>query len=183
MDSLYPARNFLRAQDKNAHIALRKSWLRSIPDGYIANFMIQGLIPLLNRLGFSVGFTVDDCIKYCKEWAFSHLVKLKKPKSSIHLLKSANNDNIDELIVFQLNVNFDELVKFWAIQEFLDDETPVGQSQKLDLERFVWHLIDVANSKLYVKYYDSYSENNQDETQYAVTHQEDNAYGGDRRTY
>jgi hypothetical protein len=184
---LTPATTITQARQKEARRTAWRAWKRSLPDGTIRDFLVEGVIPLLKVHGFAVGFTLDDCVRCTESWAFGHVWKTQHPNQRliVNFLKSANSGLRDDLDLFQMKIGWFELsdlAELWSCEQFLDDTT-AGQSQLYDLQRLLWNLVSVVQSPTFKKWHALMDDDEYEEMTYGASHQEDSGYGGDRRTY
>lgn len=182
-----PATTLVVERAKTEKQVARKAWLRSIPDGYVTEFVERGLLPLLKARGFAIGFTVADCVSCIKDWGFGHVWKSQHPtqKLVVKFVKTANQGTHEEYDLYKMKLDFFDLLELaedWKREQFLDD-TRAGESQLYDLDRLIWNMISVQKSKTFRAWHALMSEEDYEEMNTAPSHQEDTGYGGDRRTY
>lgn len=161
-------------------------WSMGLPDGWITEYITLGVIPLLKSKGYAVRYTPDDCVKHFRQWAFAHVWHTRRWRERLYMNymvpEAGSQEDIDYFRVKVDSSDLEELMDGWTSSELFDD-TPAGQSQRLDFEQFLWHILDLEKSKTHRKWRDlaGWEDENEDHT-YA---QEEGsmAYGGDRRTY
>ena len=82
--------------------------------------------------------------------------------------------------------DWDELLDAWQATELFDD-SDAGHEQRAEMYMFAWRILDLYNSKSYIKYIQMQDSDDEGYEDYApMYHQptdENSAYGGDRRTY
>jgi hypothetical protein len=165
-------------------------WYSNIPEKWIEDFVEKGLIPFLNQHGYSVAYSLKEVVHYCKRWAFAHVqVTSNKTKMlEISFLKTMNSGGAEEYDWFTYTIPSEEwfnLAEEWSELQFLD-ETDAGESQKLDLQEFAWHILYLEGSKAHEEflYFTESDMVDQEDDIVAQTVQPDDqgAYGGDRRT-
>lgn len=166
------------------------NWFLKLPERWIETFIEEGLLPFLEKYGYSVAYSKKDIIKYCKSWAFGHVqIALNKSKLlEISFLQTKNSGGPEEYDWFTYTIPTEEWLEFmeyWSQLEFFDD-TDAGESQKVDFPSFVWHILFLEGSKAhqdYLYFINSDSFEQEDDANYQPLYQEDQgAYGGDRRT-
>lgn len=177
-------RQYILARQKEYKHDMYLIWLYGLPDYYIEDFVENGLIPFLKDRGYKVGFSLKDCIRFCKEWAYT-LYKLQinyETTKEIHYQKCANNGGLEELEWYRHLISPDEwydLCETWKVPYFLDT-SDAGYSQRTELPFFAWHLIDLYHSKSHNKWLSFQEETYDSDNDHG--HVEEVAYGGDRRT-
>ena len=186
---IFPARGYLQSLETNGRQELYKEWITGLPYRWIDNFVEYGLIPFLNKRGYTVGRDIPTCIAYCKEWAFCHILlsrygsRYKKRVFDTCFHYGGN----DEYEWYQHSISVEEwfqLCSNWANTDFLDSSDP-GQSQVYDLSTFVWNMIDLENSATHTKWLhhmDNLNQQYDEHLGYINTSEDTGAYGGDRRT-
>lgn len=192
-DIYFPSINptyFLRARKENQNEDEFWNWFSQLPDDWIADFVKNGLLPFLNRYGYTVAYTLKEIIAYCKRWAFAHVqVTSNKTKLlEISFLQTRNMGGPEEYDWFTYTIPSDEWVSLaedWSELQFFD-ETDAGESQKVDLQEFAWNILYLEGSKSHKEFlyfiesdvYDQEDEN----TGQPLQLDDQGAYGGDRRT-
>jgi hypothetical protein len=152
-------------------------WDSCLPNNHIECFVRNGIKPFLNRHGYSLGFSDNLLIKYCKIWAFTYIVKNNKK-----FVSWAHDGGDEEYDWYRHNISMDEwekLCDYWKAHKFLDD-SDIGYKQAIDLHWFIWQCISLENSKqhqIWLNYNTVY-----DDDEYWVN-DDNQAYSGDRRTY
>jgi hypothetical protein len=179
-----PASAFLQKLVQNQKRKKYCEWRSKFPEDWIELFVQQGLIPFLKKYGYKLGFTIEKCIQYTTTWAFLHVYT----KDSYECKAWAHYGTINEYEWFQYKIsqdNWSNLIDSWKVQGFLDnDDSESGYRQTNDLVWFVWHLIDLENSREHMRYLEYFEDNEEKNEEHYGYHQEDtNVYGGDRRTY
>lgn len=179
--------SYVKQREEYEQSLAYKEWKSNLPGKLVDDFVSKGLVPFLKQKGYEIGFKLEDCIRYCYQWAYAH-VQMHSQKSKglqRYFLKSANMDYIDEKDWFLLqfdNEEWNELAECWYDYEFLDD-SEIGYAQRLDLSEFAWQLVDLNQSKSHWKWLDIMEGEAGEEDEYAPLHQEESiAFGGDRRT-
>lgn len=176
--SIPPASKFLAALISRKNSDEYAAWKAELPEQWIEAFIIQGIIPFLNKYGYTLGFSESKTVNYCKKWAFSHL-----RRDSIELMDWAHDGGDEEYELYQDTIfilEWHELAKSWRAPRFLDS-SDAGLKQIDDLNRFVWHCISLENSPTHLDWLDSLEEEESGEQLWIA--EENHAYGGDRRTY
>ncbi len=165
-------------------------WKYGLPNGWITDFISNGLIPFLNERGYSVGMTQKDVVNYCIQWAFAHcyIEQKKGDLLNINYLKSCNTGGEEELEWFEFQIpleEWDALADSWQVTEFLDT-SDAGVSQRNDLFSFAWNIIRLEDSKAHHKwlsFWDNADYSEDDSPHNGAMYTDDSiAYGGDRRT-
>jgi hypothetical protein len=181
---------FLR-ELRNHHLNnLYWQWFSKLPEGWVETFVEEGLLPFLKQYGYSVGFSKKEVINYCKSWAFGHVqLALNKSKFlELSFLQTKNTGGSDEYDWYTYTIPSEdwlEFTEYWSELEFFDD-TDAGESQKTDFPMFVWHILYLEGSKAHEEYLyftetDTF-EQDDDGVHQPLYHEDQGAYGGDRRT-
>jgi hypothetical protein len=192
-DIYFPSINptyFLKARKENQTEDQFWNWVSQLPDDWIEDFVKNGLLPFLNRYGYTVAYTLKEIVAYCKRWAFAHVqVTSNKTKLlEISFLQTRNTGGPEEYDWFTYTIPSDDwfsLAEDWCELQFFD-ETDAGESQKLDLQEFAWNILYLEGSKshqefLYFIESDSYDQDD-DIIAQPLQAEDQGAYGGDRRT-
>lgn len=153
-----PAQVFLSKRRNDEHSALRREWKKELPQGWIAHFLENGLIPLLKARGYTIGYSLLSATQYCSEWASCHvLVKHYKNQNLLIVhKKNINKGGLEEQDWFFHNIPIEDwfaLCERWSAHEFLDD-SDIGCEQRMDLPYFAWHLVSLSSSRAHQKYLD-----------------------------
>lgn len=147
-----PAASFLSNQIANTRAALYESWLSELPAGTFQQFLEKGIEPLLQKFGYSLGFTRQDQIRMLRGWAFGHVQIQRQSKhynDTVTILRCAHCGGEEEYDWFLNTIPLDAWYKIadtWFATDFLDDSDP-GMAQRVDLPRLVWHMISLESSK------------------------------------
>lgn len=166
-----------------------KTFNRGVSSAHVRKFIELGLKPFLDKFGYTLGFTIDDCVAYCKQWVFAHVEcqSVYNPKHSIQFLRRAHNGSAEEFDWFLGIISPDDwftLCDEWAASQFLDD-SDAGEKQRIDIPWFVWNLLALENSKAHTRFIEfMYSEEDYDDDGHYGGAGDDGlgSYGGDRRT-
>lgn len=181
---------WVEGQKKQQTRAMFQSWRAGIPPNYFLRFVKLGLQPFLRKYGYSIQQNYTWCAKYVASWLFSHVQmnRMKHKGLKRTFMECTNSGGEEEMNEFLFAIPFDDWEAFadqWKCSECLDD-SPTGLDQRLDLPSFAWNLVELEASRAYHKWIDTmkYMDGNDDEPVYvSATHQEDTAFGGDRRTH
>jgi len=152
-------------------------WCKTLPEDYIEKFIINGLKPFLKKYKYNLGFSDKDFIKYFKTWAFNYLNGMK-----LEFVLVAHNGGDNEYDWYLHNISideWDELCNQWSTTQLFDD-SDAGIYQRCGLSLFVWNCISLENSE---QHYCMIDMNNEIEEEEQWIYEENQAYGGDRRTY
>lgn len=164
-------------------------WSMGLPTDWLADCMKLGLLPFLQSKGYVVRYTSDDCVSKFRQWAFAHVWHTRRWKERLHMNYMVSDaGNQEDLEYFRVKVDpsdLDELMDYWTSSELFDEST-VGQSQRLDFEQFIWHILDLERSKTHRRWRelgggdDDYEDN---ANTHSLQDEGSMVYGGDRRTY
>lgn len=189
---LLVAQNLVSSRYKNNKYSECSAWLNNFDDTYFHDFVDKGLRPFLERFGYKLSLQTSTVVKYLKEWLFS-IVYVKNHSSfdlSRQFIYCFHSGSMEDFDYFMFKISpddWDELLEGWQHTEFFDD-SDAGHDQRAEIHMFVWRIIDLYNSKSYIKYIQL--QNSDDEggyedntIMYNNTSEENTAYGGDRRTY
>lgn len=181
MDSVIsPASRYLRALVARKKSEAFSKWKNNLPEFFFESFIMYGIKPFLEKYGYKLGFSNERCIQYCKQWAFAYL-----SRETVELVDCAHDADLlsEEYELYQHTISvleWAEFAKAWSASEFLDS-SDAGLKQLDDLNRFVWHCISLESSPTHLEWLESLEEEeNADQLWIA---EENQAYGGDRRTY
>jgi len=177
----YPADAFTTSLYKKDEAYRFNAWISDFPTNYFKQFVDDGLKPFLKKYGYSLGFSNSRLNSYCVRWAYSY--SNKYPGEVIEFTKWAHSGLMDDYEWYLYKIPQDDwnmFMKSWENQGFLDD-SDIGHAQCNDLVTFIWQCIDLNNSVEYYNYLEIMGDN--EETEENNVHDENNAYGGDRRTY
>jgi len=152
-------------------------WNYCLPDYHVENFITNGIIPFLKKHGYILGFSTQKVIHYCKVWAFNYSVR--NEKEFIFWAHDGEDEEYDWYCHTIPIDDWEKLCKTWKEHEFLDD-SEAGYRQVVDLHWFIWQCISLESSPQHHKW--TIMNNEIDEEDYWI-HDENQAYGGDRRTY
>jgi hypothetical protein len=188
---LLVAQNLVSSRHKNNKYSEYNAWLNNFDDTYFHDFINKGLRPFLERFGYKLSLQTSTVVKYLKEWLFS-IVYIKNHSSfdlNRQFIYCFHNGGMEDFDYFMFKISpddWDELLDAWQHTELFDD-SDAGHDQRAEIHMFVWRIIDLYNSKSYIKYIqlqDSDDEGGDDNIQTIHhTSDENTAYGGDRRTY
>ena len=174
--------NSLRQEQKRVF----DEWYVGIGTESLYNFVEYGLRPFCKKHGYSLIYSTSECVSLIRKWAFSHAYSKKKNKHvTWSFTPSSYEAGFEEwdwychTIDTMMWLNF---AKKCTLPGFLDD-SDVGRSQVCDLANCVWALIDLETSSAHRYWLNNIYNDDFDDEQGYVHHQEDYAYGGDRRTY
>jgi hypothetical protein len=188
MNVLNIPRQYILERQKEANRDKYLEWLYGLPDFYIEEFVEDGLLPFLKEHGYKVGFSPEDCIRFCKQWAYA-LYKIQNgcnTTQEISYQKCAHNGGFEEFDWYGHVISPDDwydLCETWMVPYFLD-MSDAGFSQRTELPTFAWHLVDLWQSKSHAKWLSFQEETYESDDDHGHGHgqNEDVAYGGDRRT-
>ena len=176
----YPADLFMNTLYKKYQIYKYNNWLSEFPRDFFTQFVENGLRPFLKKYGYVLGFSESKLISYCKLWAYSYT---KYSGEEMEFTKWANSgtDEDCEWYIYKISQDtWNDFMKSWEVTGFLDD-SDIGHVQRNQLVMFIWQCIDLNNSPEYYRFLDIMGDN-EDADEYN-NYDENNAYGGDRRTY
>lgn len=181
----FPAAEFLRKKAKDAQGERFRAWKYELPDGFLEDFYVNGLVPFLKRQGQIVGVAEKTGIQYLAEWAFAHVEVYQRASEKLQLsfCQTVNTGGPEESDWQNQQIETSDwfaLAEKWHENEFLDD-SEVGLQQRSDLSSFAWHLISLESSKSHWKWLDML-ESADYEDEGAPTMEESVAQAGDRRT-
>lgn len=152
-------------------------WVKCLPENHLEHFIMNGIKPFLNKHGYSLGFTDKLLIKYCSLWAFTYIIKNNK-----EFVLWAHDGGDEEYDWYRHNISMEDweiLCDYWKAHNFLDD-SDIGYKQSMGLHWFIWQCISLDNSKQHHKWL-SFNADHDDEDYWI--NDDNQAYGGDRRTY
>jgi hypothetical protein len=187
---LFAAQNFVILQYKKNKNSEYLNWLNNFDTHFFSDFVQEGLIPFLNKYGYSVSLHTNTVIKFLKEWSFA-IVYTQTHKSfclNREYTYCFHNGGMEDFDHFTFKISPDDWEDFldaWRHTEFMDD-SEAGFEQKSEFYMFAWRIIDLYNSKVYFKYLQLQdTEDDYDDNYHGINHghDENQAYGGDRRTY
>ncbi len=180
---------WIDTQTKKHTQTMYNSWRAGLPNNYCLRFVKQGLKPFLRAHGYSISPNDQWSAKYVSSWLFSHVQINRTKQHSLKrtFMQTVHNGGEEEKNEFFISIPFEDweaLADMWKCAECLDD-SPVGIDQRLDLPSFAWNLVDLDNSRAYIKWVETmkYNEANDDEPIYISNHPDEPAFGGDRRTH
>jgi hypothetical protein len=188
----FVAQNLVSSKYKQAKKQEYLSWVNQFNPNFFYEFIENGLIPFVNKYGYSICLSSDTLVKYLQEWAFS-LVYINHHKSfqiERDYVYCFHNGGMEDFDYFTFKISPDDWNEFldvWSESEFFDD-SEAGFDQRAEFYMFTWRVIDLYNSKTYKKYImqqeadDEYYDDNGIFLSHH-TNEESMAYGGDRRTY
>lgn len=183
--------NFLKGRAEKERKDRLRSWSRGLHNEYILDFIKYGLEPFLDKFGYKLSYSHEDCAAYCKEWAFVHneIQTKYKPNQTINFLRCTHNGSQDEFEWYLEIISPDDwytLCDEWSDNRFLDD-SDAGHSQRNDIAWFVWNILSLDSSREHHNFMEfMYSKEDMDDETHHMSgiNGEDNlgTYGGDRRT-
>ena len=177
MEAYSPAASYILSLKKREDTKLYNKWFNGLYEYHIESFVAFGLKPFLTKFGYTLGFSDKKMIQYCKLWAGNIAINNNKK-----FILWAHNGGTNEFDWFSYNISIDDwytLCDTWKDCEFLDD-SDAGFKQALDLQSFIWQCISLEASKQHRRWLDI---NTDLEEEDHWIHDENHAYGGDRRTY
>jgi hypothetical protein len=161
-------------------------WYMEIGTDYLYNFIDNGLRPFCKEHGYSLVYSTKECVALLRKWAFSHVYSQRKKKYvEWSFTPSFNEPGFEEWDWYCHSIDTTSWLNFakkCALPEFLDD-SDAGRSQVCDLANCVWTFIDLETSSAHKFWLNNIYNDGVDDDQGYVHHQEEYAYGGDRRTY
>lgn len=189
---LFPAQNLVSLHYKNSKNYEYNHWLNNFKDSqYFDIFVDNGLRVFLNKFGYKISLSTKTVVKYLKEWLFS-IVYTQNHKSfnfNREFVYCYHSGTVEDFDYYTFKISPDDWEQFldcWKQTEFFDDSDP-GFEQISEFYIFVWRIIDLYNSKTYIKYMETlYNDEDNLDDSGQIYHQhldEHGAYGGDRRTY
>ena len=178
------------ADMRRKHVTqMYKEWRAGIPPGFFRRFLQEGVKPFLAKYGYALNESWEILARYCGEWAFAHVQIHRRKHEFLQrtFIKSFHDGGEEEFDWFQFTISNDdweELANQWMCPEFLDD-SDVGLDQRIDLPMFVWKLLDLYGSKKHIQWMYINEDNEENDIQYLQPQQtqEEQAFGGDRRTH
>jgi hypothetical protein len=185
----FPAQEYTNVQVRRKNNEAYNEWINEIPEDWIEQFCKNGLIPFLSKYGYSVTYDLNTIIDYCKEWAFNHVKITTSGLTLKHCkyLKPNNTGGQEEKEWYEFKISCEDWSVFaslWATTGFLDD-SDAGQSQKIEVSIFAWHLINLEVSPTHIKWLelnDILQQQDDIQNTYHTVIDESVPYGGDRRT-
>jgi hypothetical protein len=180
---------YVASMHRKQTVQMYKEWRAGIPPEFFKRFLQEGVKPFLAKHGYILNPSLDILSKYCAEWAFAH-VKIQRRKHEFlqcTLLKSFHDGGDEEFDWFQFTIPIDaweDLAEEWKCPEFLDD-SDAGLAQRSELSMFIWKLVDLNCSKKHIEWMRINEDNEENDIQYLQPQQtqEEQAFGGDRRTH
>lgn len=183
MDTVvYPADRFMRSLYVKEETRKYNDWLQTFPANFFTNFMEDGLKPFLKYHGYELGFSVEKRASYCMRWAYSYS---KNPGEEVEFTKWMHTGILEDYEWYLYKIpqeKWNEFMNNWMTLHFLDD-SDIGHKQRNDMVRFIWQCIDLSNSRQYNNFLDFMYENDETDENNNMNNEENNTYGGDRRTY
>ncbi len=182
-----PAQTICKSWTRDAKQHVRYQWLQGLPDQWLETCIENGLLPYLKQKGYCTTGTVKDTVAKFRAWAFAHVWQTRYWNTELHInYATAGPGTQDDFDFMCLQLSSHELEEFmdaWTTCGLFDD-SPEGHSQRMDIQQFVWHILDLERSKTHRRWKMAFEEDEQEETVYGQSpHEEGVAYGGDRRTY
>jgi len=175
---LPPSFKFMKSLQKHKRRELRNAWLNDLPEYWLEDFMNEGVLPFLKKFGYTLGFSEEMRVKYCRAWAYAYV-----HSSDVECIQWAHEGGDEEYEWYRNTISEDTwnlFAKEWCAIEFLDD-SDTGLKQLSDLSWFVWHCISLENSLCHIRWQQMIDD---EEVQEDYLMNDDSyAYGGDRRTY
>lgn len=160
-------------------------WIQSIPPEWPHAFFEQGLKPFLQTFGYVLKASIQehDIVKWA--WSHAHVYYYRDYKTRFPEPLYANDE---EFLWYETQITIDDWTHFferWSIDGWCDEYTDYGYKQRLALPRFIWCCIDKdespKNKEIRTFLYDEEDEQYQEDF-HQENVQQDQAYGGDRRT-
>ncbi len=181
-----PVGALLKSRAKAKRQQLYMDWRAGVPTDHMYS-MIHSLRTMLKQRGYMLMDSDDKVAKSILQWAFSHVWVHRNPSKDleINFVQSNHQGGPEEYDWFCHKISLDEWFTFcqaWATTEFLDD-SDAGRTQCRDFSECIWHLIALNSSHAHNVWLDTVCDEFSDDEQYAVHHQEDYGFGGDRRTH
>jgi len=174
--------NSLRKEQKKLFI----EWYMTVGTEYLYKFVDRGLRPFCKQHGYTLIYSTKKCVSLLRKWAFSHVYSKKKNKYiDWHFTPNSYDPTFEEWDWYCYSIDTSSWLDFakkYAIAGFLDD-SDAGRSQACDLPNCVWALIDLQTSSAHEFWLNNIYDEDFDDDHGYVHHQEESAYGGDRRTY
>jgi hypothetical protein len=188
---LFTAQSFVSLHYKKNKQLEYLNWIQNFDKDFFYDFVELGLIPFLNRYGYSISLQTQTLVQFLKEWAFAFVYT--QHHKSFQLYRNYtycfHNGGMEDFDYFTFKISPDDWEDFlhqWRHTEFMDD-SEAGFEQKSEFYMFAWRIIDLFSSKTYIKYsqlqdeYDDLYDDNYYSSAQPVD--ENLVYGGDRRTY
>jgi len=177
-----PSSEFLQSLEKKERHKKHSEWRNKFPEDWIELFIQQGIVPFLKHYGYRLGFSIEHCIQYTNTWAFLHLYTKDKYECKVWAHNGTNNEY--EWFHYKISQeSWSNLIDTWKVEGFLDD-SDAGLRQSEDLAWFIWHLVDLNNSREHINYLELFEDSEDKYDDYSGHNNEEmNAYSGDRRTY
>jgi hypothetical protein len=187
--AMYCSEKYVATIRRKQTVQMYKEWRAGIQPGFFKRFLEDGVQPFLAKHGYLLNPSLDVLTRYCSEWAFAH-VQIQRRKHEFlqcTLLKSFHDGGDEEFDWFQFTIpndDWEELADAWSCPEFLDD-SDAGLSQRSELSMFIWKLVDLYSSKKHIEWMRIYEDVEENDIQYLQPQQiqEEQAFGGDRRTH
>ena len=186
MSLFTPANSFMSVHRQRIRDSQYNEWKSNMSPIHIQKFCKHGLLPFLKHNGYTIDGSIQLLYERVDEWAFCHVLKASSPKSQECIFTTCNHDGGKEEREWYDTIistsDWHQFAEMWSESEFLDD-SDAGFSQLYGLSDFVWHLINLENSKAHHNWlYINDIMNYQDELQ-GGGHPSIHDEMGDRRTY
>lgn len=166
-----------------------QEWASQLPEGWVEHFVSQGLRPFLERFGYilPIGSEIEKRLLY---WAWSYSFVYYAPPSRKYYVgtyDSLHSGGFEDLEYFLHVIDHDAWARFyerWSNNEWLDS-SEVGYKQRIGFPNFIFSLLSLETSPVYLKYagITDTGDSEKEEDAHPVKEDTDHAYGGDRRTY
>ncbi len=186
--SFPPSGKFIQNQLKISYNKKFHTWKNGIPENHIQKFVEHGLIPFLKKNGYLVGISNKVLTKYLESWAFCHVYLYENAHQELEIqylkwFHDGGNEEYDWYCNLIPESDWVELAEQWQVYTFLDD-SDVGNLQRCDLSWCIWHCISLDGSKSHEKWVQMILDSEEQEEEFhAIQTNDQQAYGGDRRTY
>jgi hypothetical protein len=177
---MFPAFNISIKRAKAIDVEKYEKWLNGLPEGWIDEFVEEGLQLFLKKHGYVLGFNSEMRAKIIKYCLYGHV---KRPHDYLEYLHCAHHGGEEEYEWYLDSISLDDWASFmneWKADEFLDDSDG-GYKQRLFLPQIVWNCISLDSSKQHHKWLKTIYD--EEETEEQFQNDDNQAYGGDRRTY
>ena len=187
MSLISPAGKFLTARAKDKRNKAYSEWRAGVPLTHILDMVNSGLRPFLAKYGYTLQNDTPKVAGCILNWAFAHVwVQQNRSKGwEVHFQNCSHTGGPEEFDWYCHRIPIDAWTNFctaWATTEFLDD-SDAGRAQCVEFYECIWHLISLNASRAHQIWLDTVYEETDDDEQGAVYHQEEHAFGGDRRTH
>lgn len=188
VSTLPPSYSFVKSQLKNKKRKLFQNWKSALPDNHVYTFIENGVLPFLKNHGYSISIPIKLLTKYLESWAFYHSYLYQHPNQKLELqyvqwFHDGGDEEYNWYCEMISESDWFELADQWQVFEFLDD-SDVGNLQRCDLSWCIWHCIHLEISRSHKRWVQIVLDSeDQEEELHGIQMNEQQAYGGDRRTY